>query len=253
MIPHLLWGVVGTIQPDRVASQLLAGDDDGLAARFIYTWPAPIPPRRPSRIPDNSAAESALASLIGLEWRGPERVVLPFTEQAAVALHVWRQEAAELEESAAGMFLSWLGKLPGFCIRLAVILEHLEWCWTRRAPPPDRIGANAVAAAADFLERYAVPMARRVFGEASLPKAERDARAIARWLAKHNPVPDTINERELRRMSGGPGIRDSARYPRRWRSWLTRIGCDRRRRDPMDMGDSGRIGPFNPAVRGLRA
>lgn len=210
-IPHLLWGVVGAIQPDRVAGQLLAGDDDGLAARFIYTWPAPIPPRRPCRRPDNSAAGSALAALIGLDWQSPDPVLLPFTEDAAAALQAWREEAANLEDGAAGMFLSWLGKLPGFCLRLAVILEHLEWCWTQYGPPPDRIGVNAVAAAADFLERYAVPMARRVFGEASLPRAERDARAVARWLAKQKPVPDTINERELRRVSGGPGIRETAR------------------------------------------
>ena len=137
--------------------------------------------------------------------------MLPFTEDAAAALQAWREEAADLEEGRSRNVPSWLGKLPGFCLRLAVILEHLEWCWARQAPPPDRIKLNAVAAAADFLERYAVPMARRVFGEASLPKSERDARAIARWLTKQKPVPDTINEREMRRMSGGPGIREAAR------------------------------------------
>ena len=114
-IPHLLWGVVGTIQPDRVAGQLLAGDDDGLAARFLYAWPATVPPRRPSKIPDNSAAQLGLASLVGLEWQPPDLVLLPFTEDAAVILRAWREEAANLEEGAAGMFLSWLGKLPGLC------------------------------------------------------------------------------------------------------------------------------------------
>jgi len=98
------------------------------------------------------------------------------------------------------MFLSWLGKLPGFCVRLAVILQHLEWCWDGRSAPPDRIGMAGVASAADFLEKYAVPMARRVFGEAALPQSERDAHAIARWLLKQEPVPEIVNERDLRRM-----------------------------------------------------
>jgi hypothetical protein len=31
------------------------------------------------------------------------------------------EEVTDLEQGAAGMFLSWLGKLPGFCLRLAVI------------------------------------------------------------------------------------------------------------------------------------
>ena len=180
-------------------------------------------------------------------------MLLPFTEDAACALHAWREEAADLEDGAAGMFLSWLGKLPGFCLRLAIILEHLEWCWTRRTPPPDRIGANAVGSAADFLERYAVPMARRVFGEASLPKPERDARAVARWLARQKPVLVTINERELRRVSGGPGIRDAGRMAAAIAElaeagWLRPApsrsdGYGRRRQD----------WAVNPAIRGLQA
>jgi hypothetical protein len=52
-------------------------------------------------------------------------------------------------------------------------------------------------------------MARRVFSEAALPRAERDTRAIARWLIRQNPVPDIVNARDLRRMAYGPGIRDA--------------------------------------------
>ena len=106
-------------------------------------------------------------------------------------------------------------------------------------------------AAADFLERYAVPMARRVFGEASLPKAERDARAIARWLAKQNPVPDTINERELRRMSGGPGIREAARITA---AMAELAEADWLRPAPSRSDGYGRQRQdwaVNPAVRGL--
>lgn len=36
-VPNLTWSIVGGIQPDRLASALLHGDDDGLAARFLYT------------------------------------------------------------------------------------------------------------------------------------------------------------------------------------------------------------------------
>ena len=212
IVPHLLWGVCGGIQPDRIASQLLAGDDDGLAARFFYTWPTPVPPRRPSGVPDHTIALAALRRLVELPWLPPEPVILPFTDAAAAALQAVREEAADLENSAAGMFLSWLGKLPGFCVRLAVILQHLEWCWNDPTPPPpNEIEEWAVAAAADFLEDYAVPMARRVFGEAALPQAEHDARTLARWLVRQNPIAETINARELRRMPRGPGIANADR------------------------------------------
>jgi hypothetical protein len=52
-------------------------------------------------------------------------------------------------------------------------------------------------------------MARRVFGEAALPRAERDTQANARRLIRQNPVPDIVNARDLRRMAYGPGIRDA--------------------------------------------
>jgi len=210
-VAHLLWGVCGGIQPDRVANQLLAGDDDGLAARFLFGWPEHTSPSRPHTTADHAAALNALERLIKLPWEPPEPVVLPLTEAATAALQAFREEAAALENSAAGMFLSWLGKLPGFCLRLGVIFEHLAWCWEDQSAPPDRIGEEAVSAAADFLEQYAVPMARRVFGEAALPQSERDAHFLARWLAHQNPIPATINARELRRMARGPNITDATR------------------------------------------
>jgi hypothetical protein len=210
-VPHLLWGVCGGIQPDRVASQLLAGDDDGLAARVLYGWPENIPPIRPRTTVDRSIALHALERLIKLPWEPPEPVLLPLTEAAAVSLQAFREEVADLENSAAGMFLSWLGKLPGFCLRLGNIFEHLAWCWEGQTPPPDRIGEGAVSAAADFLEQYEVPMARRVFGEAALPQSERDVHGLARWLVRQKPIPETINARELRRMARGPNIPSAER------------------------------------------
>ena len=53
-------GIVGGIQPDRLASLVLAGDDDGLAARILYVWPEVGPPRRPDRAADDAAAMAAL-------------------------------------------------------------------------------------------------------------------------------------------------------------------------------------------------
>jgi hypothetical protein len=211
-VPHLAWGVLGGIQPDRVASLLMAGDDDGLAARFLYTWPAPRPPRRPQRAPRSDFLLAMLRRLRELPWQPPEPVVLPFTEEAAAALQDWREEAAAMEAEAAGLFLSWLGKLPGFTVRLAVVFEHLAWLEREYAPPPEAVGMDAVARALGFLADYAVPMARRVFGEAALPEAERDARRLGRWyLRQPAPWPETLNARALRRAANGPGIPTASR------------------------------------------
>ena len=79
IIPHLLWGLSGGIQPDRVASKLLAGDDDGLAARLLYAWPDPMPPRRPTHCA-GSRSRACRAPKVGRVAREPpEPVILPFT------------------------------------------------------------------------------------------------------------------------------------------------------------------------------
>lgn len=79
-------------------------------------------------MPNHPDTRAALRRLIELPWDPPGPVILSFTEDAAVALQAFREEVTDLEQGAAGMFLSWLGKLPGFCLRLAMIIQHLEWC-----------------------------------------------------------------------------------------------------------------------------
>ena len=116
------------------------------------------------------------------------------------------EEVARTEEGAAGLFLSWLGKLPGFAVRLSLIFAHLEWCEHGRGNPPGEVREADILRALTFLADYAVPMARRCFGEAALPEAERDARRLARWLLRRQPIPSALNVRELRRMQDGPGI-----------------------------------------------
>src|ERR671911_191594 len=72
-------GILGGIQPDRLASLVLAGDDDGLAARLLYVWPETQPPRRHDRGCDEAAALNALRRLITLAAGADGPVVLPFT------------------------------------------------------------------------------------------------------------------------------------------------------------------------------
>lgn len=208
VIPHLLWSIAGTIQPDRVASLMMTGDDDGLSARFLYCWPDPLPPSRPTCRADTDAALARLRRLRAISWpTEPEPTVLPFTEEAAAALHGWRVEVARLEATATALMLSWLGKLPGLAVRLGLIFEMLTWsALPEGTPEPESIDVESVCAAITFLREFAIPMARRTFGAAALPQAERDARHLARWLVQQRPRPTIINVRELRRRGDGPGI-----------------------------------------------
>ncbi len=211
-VRHLTWGIMGGIQPDRVASLLLAGDDDGLAARFLFTWPEPQYPNRPRAVPDHDGAQAALARLRVISWAtSPEAPRLPFAPRAAGLMDEWRTRVAAMEGDAAGLFLSWIGKLPGFAVRLATILEHLDWAAGAGSAEPQAIGETAALRALTLLDDYAVPMARRVFGDAAMPQAERDGRRLGKWLLAQRPLPEVANAKELRRMANGPGIPDAAR------------------------------------------
>lgn len=211
-VPNLTWSIMGGIQPDRLASLLLAGDDDGLTARFLYFWPEPQPPRWTEAGAGLASGKVFLSRLRALPWTPPTPLLLPFTRPAQIILQEWREDVARMEEGSAGLFLSWLGKLPGFAVRLATILAHLAWAVDlETAAPPEAIDKLDLLRAIAFLADYAVPMAKRAFGEASLPVAERDGRRLARWLLRCRPCPATLNVRELRRMANGPGIVDAAR------------------------------------------
>ena len=212
-IPHLLWSILGTIQPDRVSTLMMTGADDGLSSRFIYCWPEALPPRRPSCRADTEGALDRLRRLRALPWDStPEPKVLPFTDPAAAALHEWKIEVAAMEREASGLMLSWVGKLPGLALRIAVVLELLAWTETPiGTPDPEAINERAVIAAITFLSDFALPMARRTFGAAALPEVERDARRLARWLVQQRPVPEIVNARQLRHRGDGPGIPDAAR------------------------------------------
>ena len=215
-VPHFSVGILGGIQPDRLASMLLAGDDDGLAARFLFSWPDPLPPTRPHRAPDNLSALGALRWLLTLL---PDQVngaklprVIPLTPAAVDRLHEWRLTVAAMEDGAAGLFLSWLGKLPGMAVRIAITLECLWWsAQPLGTAEPTAISNAAVAAATELLNAYSIPMARRTFGEAALPEADRDAIALARWLLRQAPVPSIINARDLRHADALP-TREAERY-----------------------------------------
>jgi hypothetical protein len=213
-IPHLTVSVVGGIQPDKLATCLMSGDDDGLAARMLMTWPEPVRPGRPKSIADDRAATDALRKLLGLamgmdENGKPEPVVLPLTDEAATMFEAWLAEHADASASATGLMSGHLGKMPGLLLRLALVLEHLWWSIASTITPPQAVSVDAVTAAAGLLNEYFTPMAERCYGDAARPEADRLGATLARWIVKSRP--SVINARDIRRSVRLPGMKDAAK------------------------------------------
>jgi hypothetical protein len=214
-IAHLSVAILGGIQPDRLASALMAGDDDGLASRFILIWPDPVSPHRPRQVADDAAALAALRRLLQLamipnpEGR-PEPGLVMLAEDAIATFEEWRRDHAASEGETSGLLASHWGKLPGILLRLALLLEHLWWSIRPAAPAPSSISAAAVAGAATLIEDYLKPMAERSYGDAALPQAERDAAVLAKWIKRERPA--ILNASKVRRTAKLQGLRQAEAF-----------------------------------------
>ena len=211
VIPNLSVAVIGGIQPDKMNALLLKGDDDGLAARALYSWPDPLRPQRPSRSADDGPVLHALRRLLHLrmgtnEYGDPIPVDVRFADDAADLFNDWRQANADKQDDSSGLFLSHLGKLPGVLARLSLVFEFLHWALSAAGKPePETVSLRSVGLAAHIVDNYFVPMAERAFGDATLPMRERHAAAIAKKILKRRPK--HLNTRDVARDWNIPGLR----------------------------------------------
>ena len=181
-IDRLSISVTGGIQPDRLRTLLFISDDDGLLARFLPIWPDPAPLKRPGAWGDELLLDTALARLLSLDLVTDEDGnarpwFIPFNDAARDLMDAFRQAAREWEAGAEGLLLSFIGKLPGLAARLALVLAHLDWA-AEAAEEPREIGVQHFGRAAHLVEAYLLPMARRAYADASVPKADRAARRL---------------------------------------------------------------------------
>ena len=126
-VEHLTVGVVGGIQPDRLASLLFRGDDDGMLARFAVVWPEPAPLKRPTVSENNEIPRHAFERLLSLrpvvtEEGEPRPFYVHFDPDAQNLLHEFRQQCRYWETGSDGLMKSHIGKFPGLAIRIATIL-----------------------------------------------------------------------------------------------------------------------------------
>lgn len=181
-VDRLSIGVMGGIQPDRLKTLLFKSDDDGLLARFVPIWPEPVPVQRPGAWGDEALIARAIGRLLALKMATNEKdelrpVFVRLSEPARDLMDAFRRACREWEADAAGLLLSFLGKLPGLAARLALVLAFLDYA-TGEGDEPLEIEAGHFGRAAHLVEAYILPMARRAYAEASVPADERAARAL---------------------------------------------------------------------------
>lgn len=203
--------VIGGIQPQKLAESLLGKADDGLSARFIWCWPDKPEFVRPRSSANVEAIEAALRRLEALTWATDEHgqdvgLVLPLDDDAADAFEALQRFHRSAGDEAHGLLKSFVGKLDGIALRLALVSELARWAY-EGGEEPRSVSRASVEAVGDFLETYAIPMAARVYGDASLPPVERNAATLACYIRRNRL--SRVNARDLRRKARLPGLRDA--------------------------------------------
>jgi hypothetical protein len=210
-VPHLTVPAFGTIQPDRLAD-ILDGADDGLASRFLWSWPEnnrvfSMP--RDAGDPDQAAGP--MRRLVDLAMPTNEigesipRYV-HLAEDARPILEDLARHAQAMEGRTGELLNSAMGKACGQALRLALVLEYLWWS-EDGGGEPGTVSAEAMQAATGMMDGYFLPMAARVLGDASIPEDERNARTLAVWIIAKRPA--RVNVTDLRDTARLPGPRES--------------------------------------------
>jgi len=214
VVDHLLVGVVGSFQPDKLA-RAFAGDEDGMYGRFLYAWPA-TPDYRPLT---NEAAEvepelqSALTALIRLP---SEDVGGVFIQQsvwlsggAIAEFEKFRLSVDLTKRALDGHERQWFVKGETTVLRLAGTLAYMAWAiglgesssngldGITGSLEPKTIDEQFVVSAIRLWREFFWPLARAALRQIGLSDRHKNARRVLRWLKASHSL--EISVKDIRR------------------------------------------------------
>lgn len=206
-VEHLLVGVVGGLQPDKL-SRSFVGDQDGMYARICFSWPSE-PPYRPLT---DDAAEiepelvNALLRLIKLPCEadlfGKQ---VPLSAAARERFEQLRQFLHAGRDALDGRDREWWSKVQANVLRLAGTL-----CFLDRAikddgsPEPQCVDEVFVSAAARLACEYFWPHSRAALRQIGLSERHTNMRRALRWIRATGKTEVSI--KDLRRDALGGSI-----------------------------------------------
>jgi Protein of unknown function (DUF3987) len=204
-IDHLLIGVVGGMQPDKLAKSF-EGPADGMYARILFAWPPEPAYRKLSNEADEVDPDicNALARLDRLAEFADGNLIRREIELSADALggfDQFRQFAHAEKESADGHEREWLAKGPAHVLRLAGTLCLLDWAMRGGTMPPTVVDIDHVEAAIRLVRDYFWPHARAALRQIGLSERHVNARRALRWIKARGKA--EVSREEIRREALG--------------------------------------------------
>jgi hypothetical protein len=222
-IEHLLVGVTGGFQPDKLIRSF-AGDDDGMEARFLFAWP-----REPgySRLSNDIAEvapefQEALRRLVDLSTEGgvgDEFVArhLSLSSAALEKFEHFREFLHGFRSGLDGREQAWAAKGPSQVLRLAGTLSFLDWSMRGIEPPsyankddppdfnkirkaaeePSEVSGEVIGRAIRLWLEYFWPHARAALRLSSMRDEHADQRRALRWIKAKGEA--EVSLKEIRR------------------------------------------------------
>jgi hypothetical protein len=184
-VEHLLVGVVGGLQPDKLSKSFIA-DMDGMYARILFSWP-PEPNYQPLTDdvmefePDVINALSRLIRLPCGEEFTPKLV--PLAIEARARFEQLRQFVHATKVQFDGREREWFAKVPAHVLRLSGTLCFLDWAIKDDgSPEPERVDETFMSAAYRLLCDYLWPHSRAALRQIGLSERHANSRRVLRWI-----------------------------------------------------------------------
>jgi hypothetical protein len=206
-VEHLLVGVVGGLQPDKLSRSFIA-DQDGMYARICFSWPSE-PPYRP--LTDDTAEIepemiNALSRLIRLPCEGDTFAkMVPLAIEARGRFEQLRQFLHASRDALDGREREWWSKIQANVLRLAGTLCFLDWAIKDDgSPEPERVDEVFVSAAARLTCEYFWPHSRAALRQIGLSERHTSLRRALRWIRATGRTEVSI--RDIRRDAMGGSL-----------------------------------------------
>lgn len=200
MIDHLLVGITGGFQPDKL-SLSLEGKHDGMYARILFGWP-----REPQYQPlsdDMAEVEPEILNALG------RLIDLPAGEEGEFApRHVDLSAAARNQFEQFRQFLhvgksdldgrerEWWAKGPAHVLRLAGTLAYLDWSM-QGGPEPSCVEVQFVDGAVRIWKEYFLPHSLAAVRRIGISDQHVEERRVLNWLRSNNSA--IISVQDVRR------------------------------------------------------
>jgi hypothetical protein len=208
-IDYLLIGIVGGMQPDKLA-QAFEGPADGMYARILFAWPPEPAFNSLSDDADEIDPEiyNALVRLDRLARFEDCKLVIqdiPLSTEAREEFERFRQFVHDQKDGLEGREREWWAKATAHVLRLAITLCLFAWAMAahkeRQDPEPTEVGKNYMDSAIRLVRNYFWPHARAALRQIGLSDRHFNARRTLRWIKANRK--NEISLRDVRRHALG--------------------------------------------------